>query len=40
LAYGAWVSQDKIRKLAPPSGGYGNGTLGYQVLHTNIEETL
>ena len=40
LTYGFWVSQDLIRKAAPPGGGAGNKTLGYQVTHLNIEDTL
>jgi hypothetical protein len=36
LACGSWVSQDLIRKAAPPGLGAGNETLGYQVTHLNI----
>ena len=29
-----------IRKNAAPGGGHGNDTLGYEILHTNIEGAL
>ena len=35
-----WISQDLIRKHAAPGGGHGNETLGYEILHTNIEGAL
>ncbi len=40
LTHGVWISEDIIRKNAPPSGGYGNDTEGYEILHTNIEAAL
>jgi hypothetical protein len=40
LTHGVWISQDLIRKNAAPGGGHGNDTLGYEILHTNIEGAL
>jgi len=40
LAHGVWISEDIIRKNTPPGGGHGNETMGYEILHTNIEEAL
>jgi hypothetical protein len=40
LTHGVWISQDLIRKHAAPGGGHGNDTLGYEILHTNIEGAL
>jgi hypothetical protein len=39
-SYGAWISQDLIRKAAPEGGGHGNPIQGYEILHTNIESAL
>lgn len=40
LSYGAWISQDLIRKAAPKGEGHGNPIQGYEILHSNIEEAL
>lgn len=40
LTYGAWISQDLIRKAAPEAEGHGNSIEGYEILHTNIEVAL
>ncbi len=42
LTYGYWVSQDLVRKATPDNGqgGHGNPDDGYEVLHSNIEDTL
>lgn len=40
LSYGAWISQDLIRKAAPEAAGHGNPIQGYEILHTNIEAAL
>jgi hypothetical protein len=40
LTHGVWISQDLIRKNAAPGGGHGNDSLGYEILHTNIEGAL
>lgn len=40
LAHGVWISQDLIRKSASPGGGHGEKEVGYEILHTNIEEVL
>jgi hypothetical protein len=40
LTYGAWISQDLIRKVAPEAEGHGNPIEGYEILHSNIETAL
>ena len=40
LSFGAYLSQDIIRRNAPKAGGHGNPLQGYEILHTNIEATL
>jgi hypothetical protein len=40
LGFGVWVSQDLVRKAAPPGGGHGDPADGYEILHTNIEAAL
>jgi len=35
-----WISEDIIRKNTGPGGGHGNETMGYEILHTNIEGAL
>ncbi|GAB5363341.1 hypothetical protein AAMO2058_000874400 [Amorphochlora amoebiformis] len=40
LTYGAYLSQDAIRKSTGPGGGHGDDKWGYEILHTNIEEAL
>ena len=41
LTYGAWISQDLIRKSTPyAGGGFGNPEEGYEVLPQNFEAAL
>jgi len=41
LTYGAWISQDKVRKQTPyGGGGHGDKTEGYEVLPGNIDAAL
>jgi len=41
LTYGAWISQDIVRKNTPyGGGGHGDKTLGYEVLPGNIAAAL
>lgn len=40
LSKGAYISQDLVRKAAPPGGGHGNKAQGYEILHTNIGPAL
>lgn len=39
-SFGAYYSQDLIRKAAPKSEGHGNPIQGYEILHSNIEPAL
>lgn len=39
-SFGAYFSQDIIRKVAPKADGHGNRIQGYEILHTNIEPAL
>ena len=43
LAFGAWVSQDLVRKAnrnsAPPHTMHGDSTEGYEVMPTNVADT-
>mmetsp|Transcript_186 Transcript_186/g.787 ORF Transcript_186/g.787 Transcript_186/m.787 type:complete len:363 (-) Transcript_186:124-1212(-) len=36
MAFGAYFSQDAVRKAAEPGGGHGDEQNGYEILHTNI----
>jgi hypothetical protein len=41
MTYGAYISQDLIRKQTPyGGGGHGDPTLGYEVLPGNISAAL
>jgi hypothetical protein len=41
LTYGAYISQDRVRKQTPyGGGGHGNPKDGYEVLPANIDTTL
>lgn len=41
MTYGAWISQDRVRKQTPyAGGGHGDKTEGYEVLPGNINTTL
>eukprot|EP00041_Stephanoeca_diplocostata_P007597 m.109037 g.109037 ORF g.109037 m.109037 type:complete len:379 (-) comp16955_c0_seq1:131-1267(-) len=40
MSWGVYLSQDLVRKAAPPGGGHGDSVNGYEVLHTNINQTL
>jgi len=39
LGYGAWISQDVVRKATPRGAGHGNPQVGYEVLPSNVAET-
>jgi len=40
LSHGVYLSQKLIRQAAPPGGGHGDRTDGYEILHTNIQTAL
>ena len=40
LSFGAYISQDVVRKAAPEGGGHGDKRDGYEILHTNIAQAL
>lgn len=40
MSWGAYISQDLVRKAAPPGGGHGDPDSGYEILHTNIHDAL
>lgn len=39
LAFGAWISQDLVRKASPHGEGNGSPGKGYEVLPSNVAET-
>ena len=42
MTFGAWISQDQVRKQTPSSGGgeHGNPDDGYEVVPQNIGAAL
>eukprot|EP00755_Sulcionema_specki_P025032 Sspe_Gene.82394::Locus_54004_Transcript_1_2_Confidence_0.667_Length_1574::g.82394::m.82394 len=40
LYFGAWISQEQVRKATDHGEGHGNPEKGYEILPTNIEQAL
>merc|ERR1712151_1281931 len=39
MGFGAWISQDLVRKANTHGEGHGDARLGYEVLPSNVYET-